>query len=91
MLQAAQSQMRNGMVNPPNPELATDQQIQHLNEVARFLRSNIVQGKRKEGEKYELNIHKDTELGDNETVKKAKKTLTSQGGGCCGGGQGLYK
>ncbi|CAR22195.1 Mitochondrial zinc maintenance protein 1, mitochondrial [Lachancea thermotolerans] len=91
MLQAARSKMREGMANPPNPELAPEQQIQHLNEVSQFLRRNIVQGKRGEGDKYTLNIHKETELGDNETIKTTKKTLVSRGGGCCGGGQGLYK
>lgn len=90
MLVAARQQMREGMINPPNQELNADEQIQHLNEVARFLRENIVQGKQVQEDKYHLNIHKDTELGDNETIKTAKKTLAAQGGGCCGGGSGLY-
>ncbi|SCU80619.1 LADA_0B08636g1_1 [Lachancea dasiensis] len=90
ILLAARSQMRNGMVNPPNPELPAQDQIQHLNDVAQFLRRNIVQGKKGDDNKYALNIHADTELGDNDSIKKTKKTLVSQGGGCCSGGQKLY-
>ncbi|RCI15999.1 hypothetical protein L249_1747 [Ophiocordyceps polyrhachis-furcata BCC 54312] len=39
-------------------------------EVARFLRSNIVQGRRKhpDDDTYALRIHEHTELGDNETI-----------------------
>lgn len=92
MLLAARAQMRQGIINPPNPDLSIDDQIKHLEEVSRFLRQNLVQGKKVDsGEKYHLNIHKETELGDNESLKKTKKTLASQGGGCCGGGEGLYK
>lgn len=92
VLLAARTKMREGMVNPPNPELTTEQQIQHLEDVSVFLRRNLVQG-RKQGdeEKYHLNIHKETELGDNDSIKEAKRTLASKGGGCCGGGSGLYK
>ncbi|AQZ09367.1 MZM1 (YDR493W) [Zygosaccharomyces parabailii] len=92
VLLAARAKMREGMLNPPNPELTPEQQVQHLEDVALFLRRNLVQGT-KEGdeEKYHLNIHKETELGDNETIKETKKTLASRGGGCCGGGTGLYK
>lgn len=92
MLLAARQKMREGMINPPKPELPVDEQIQHLEEVARFLRQNLVQGKKSgSGERYALNIHKDTELGDNESIKETKKTLAAQGGGCCGGGKDLYK
>lgn len=92
MLLAARQKMRDGMVNPPNPELPVDKQIQHLEEVANFLRQNLVQGKKTGSEqRYALNIHRDTELGDNETINETKKTLAAQGGGCCGGGKNLYK
>lgn len=92
MLLASRAKMREGMENPPNPELSKEEQIKLLEDVAIFLKRNIVQGK-KEGdeEKYHLNIHSETELGDNESIKKTKSTLVSQGGGCCGGGKGLYK
>ncbi|CDO95395.1 unnamed protein product [Kluyveromyces dobzhanskii CBS 2104] len=91
MLVAARQQMRDGMVNPPSPELPSEEQIKLMNDVAQFLRQNVVQGKKTNDDKYHLNIHKDTELGDNETIKTTKKTLAAQGGGCCGGGAGLYK
>lgn len=92
MLLAARQRMRDGMINPPNAELPVEKQIEHLEDVARFLRQNLVQGtKTGTEEKYHLNIHKDTELGDNESIKKTKQTLASQGGGCCGGGKNLYK
>lgn len=38
-----------------------------------------------------MNIHEKTELGDNESIKTAKKTLAAQNGGCCGGGAGLVQ
>lgn len=92
VLLAARAKMRQGMVHPPNPDLPVDKQISHLEEVAKFLRKNLVQGKKSETEeKYHLNIHKDTELGDNESIQKTKQTLAAQGGGCCGGGKDLYK
>ncbi|CAI4057842.1 hypothetical protein SUVZ_02G5970 [Saccharomyces uvarum] len=73
VLLAARAKMRSGMVSPPNPKLTTEEQVQHLEDVAVFLRRNLVQGQKvndsdmKES-RYHLNIHKDTELGDNETV-----------------------
>lgn len=91
MLVAARQEMRQGMINPPNPALSADEQIKLLEDIAVFLRQNVVQGQKTEDDKYHLNIHRDTELGDNETIKVAKKTLAAQGGGCCGGGSGLYK
>ncbi len=38
-----------------------------------------------------MNIHEQTELDDNESIKTAKKTLAAQNGGCCGGGAGLVQ
>ncbi|KAM3510952.1 hypothetical protein MY11210_005418 [Beauveria gryllotalpidicola] len=64
--------------------------IEHATQVAQFLRQNVVQGKKMEGEeKYtnfsfpELRIHKDTERGDNESIKSSGSGVA--GGGCCGG------
>lgn len=73
VLLAARAKMRSGMLSPPNPKLTTEEQVQHLEDVAVFLRRNLVQGKKvdcanKKEPRYHLNIHKDTELGDNETV-----------------------
>ncbi|ORY85612.1 hypothetical protein BCR37DRAFT_391381 [Protomyces lactucae-debilis] len=68
--------------------------LEHAKEVAKILRTNVVQGKRKadaaaaeEGsETYKLRIHKDIELGDNESIKKAKSKEAAAGrsGGCQG-------
>jgi complex III assembly factor LYRM7 len=56
--------------------------VQHAEDVAKILRENIVQGK-KEGENlYRLNIHDDTERGDNNTVKLGSPGSKSE---CCGG------
>ncbi|EJS42187.1 fmp36p [Saccharomyces arboricola H-6] len=73
VLSAARAKMRSGMVNPPNPKLTEEEQIKHLEDVAVFLKRNLVQGKKvndgnKKEPRYHLNIHKDTELGDNETT-----------------------
>ncbi|KAM0668070.1 hypothetical protein ACQRIT_000570 [Beauveria bassiana] len=58
--------------------------IEHATQVAQFLRQNVVQGKKMEGEeKYKLRIHKDTERGDNESIKSSGSGVA--GGGCCGG------
>ena len=47
--------------------------LQHAEEVAKVLRMNVVQGKRVEGDTFDLRIHKDIELGDNESIRKAKQ------------------
>ncbi|KAA6412411.1 MAG: mitochondrial zinc maintenance mitochondrial [Lasallia pustulata] len=51
--------------------------IMHAEDVARILRQNVVQGERldEEGEKYQLRIRKETERGDNDTIKKAGRGL----------------
>lgn len=71
MLLAARSEMKKGMMNPDMSK-STQEQIQHLEEVATFLRRNVVQGEKVEGdeERYRLNFHKDIELGDNESIKQ---------------------
>lgn len=70
MLVASRQKMREGMQKPPNPELSKEEQVKHLEDVALFLRRNIVQGKmHSDTGRYELNIHEETELGDNETIK----------------------
>ncbi|KAH3900944.1 Mzm1p SCDLUD_002405 [Saccharomycodes ludwigii] len=101
LLVASRKKMKEGMLNPPKdlniPKPVTvEKQIKHLNDVALFLRRNIVQGVKKDKDtsgkvRYHLNIHKETELGDNESIKKTKRALAAEGGGCCGGGKNLYK
>jgi complex III assembly factor LYRM7 len=89
-LNASREQIRQGFYQPDESK-SVDARIKHLEDVSKFLLSNIVQAKKNETGKYRLNIHEHTELGDNESVKKAKATLQSQGNGCCGGGVGLVQ
>ncbi|GME75969.1 unnamed protein product [[Candida] boidinii] len=87
-------------IDPENADKSVDERINLLIQVSKFLKSNIVQGekhgKTPEGkDKYLLNIHKDTELGDNDKIggkNRRKPTLGnpnpssgSGSGGCCGG------
>lgn len=88
LLNASREQIRTGFRNPDESK-SVEERLDHIEGVARFLRSNIVQGKKNESGKFRLNIHEHTELGDNESVKLAKKTLAAQNQGCCGGGAGL--
>ncbi|ODQ57122.1 hypothetical protein WICANDRAFT_81345 [Wickerhamomyces anomalus NRRL Y-366-8] len=90
MLLAARAQIKQGMRNP-DPKKTADENIKHLEDVSKFLVSNIVQAKKNEAGKFRMNIHEQTELGDNESIKTAKKTLAAQNGGCCGGGAGLVQ
>ncbi|KAG7809346.1 hypothetical protein KL921_003343 [Ogataea angusta] len=97
MLQAARAQIKAKMVlevDPDMPDKSVEDRIKHLNDVSMFLRRNIVQGRKEEDEenKYFLNIHEDTELGDNDDIKKKKGSRNPFGGGmasggCCGGGE----
>ncbi|ODV58230.1 Mzm1p [Ascoidea rubescens DSM 1968] len=87
-LAASREQIRNGFRNPDTSK-AVEERIKHIEEISRFLRRNVVQGKLEDPEnaptKYKLNIHEETELGDNDSVKKAKKILMDKNQGCCGG------
>lgn len=90
---AARQKLRNEMKaekSSEHPEFTAEQRIELLNQVSTFLKRNIVQGVKNGGqEKYELRIHKETELGDNDELRKKKSTLSagaSAAGGCCGNG-----
>ncbi|ONH69680.1 Mitochondrial zinc maintenance protein 1, mitochondrial [Cyberlindnera fabianii] len=86
VLAAARAEIKKGYYQPETKSV--EERIQHLEDVSKFLLSNIVQGKKTESGKYHLNIHKYTELGDNETIKSPRKpTMVAGNGGCCGGGQ----
>ncbi|CDK28895.1 unnamed protein product [Kuraishia capsulata CBS 1993] len=97
MQKAAKAQIRSAVElakDPENPDRSTEDRIKHLRDVSEFLRRNIVQGEKTADDKYQLHIHKDTELGDNEDIKKTKNTLTNEAaasGGCCGGGDVTLK
>ncbi|TQW01315.1 hypothetical protein IF1G_01246 [Cordyceps javanica] len=88
MLLAAQSQIRGGFrdkqaLDPKDGSVG--ERIEHATQVAKFLRENVVQGKKMDGQDamYKLRIHEHTERGDNESIKTAGSGIA--GGGCCGG------
>ncbi|KAK4222326.1 hypothetical protein QBC38DRAFT_519401 [Podospora fimiseda] len=85
VLSAAKESIRNGFrdkASLPASDPSIGPAIQHANEVASFLKANLVQGK-KEGEVYHLRIHEHTERGDNDSVKFANKNPTIGGVKCC--------
>ncbi|KAI0190406.1 hypothetical protein EV127DRAFT_90926 [Xylaria flabelliformis] len=80
MLNAARSSIREGFranaaLEPSSPEFPAA--VKHAEEVATILRQNVVQGK-KDGDRYKLRIHEETERGDNDTIK-----IAGNGGGKC--------
>ncbi|KAK0749167.1 mitochondrial zinc maintenance protein 1, mitochondrial [Schizothecium vesticola] len=84
VLAGAQQSIRMGFrdkasLSSEDPEIQPA--LKHAEEVAQFLRTNLVQGE-KEGDVYKLNIHKDIERGDNDTVKLAGKTVKIDGKKC---------
>lgn len=91
-LNSARQKIRDGFAEEREATLSADElkeKVTHVNQIATFLRQNIVQGaKTSEGDQYRLNITKDTELGDNDDVYK-KPTLGGGSGSqpvvCCGG------
>lgn len=83
VLEASRAKIKAGFQDSNNTK-PLDARIKEIDEISTFLKRNVVQGQKKEN-KYHLNIHKHTELGNNDSVKKAKKVLVQQGGGCCGG------
>ncbi|KAK4117802.1 hypothetical protein N656DRAFT_794233 [Canariomyces notabilis] len=86
MLDAARQQIRRefrekASLSPSDPTVQPA--IQHAEEVASFLKTNLVQGRR-EGDKYKLRIHQYTERGDNDSIKLGNKNITVDGGvKCC--------
>ena len=92
-MNASRAEIRKGF-NQPDETKSVEERITHLEEVSKFLMSNIVQGKRQDNGKIHLNIHEGTELGDNESIKNPKPTMVAgrgSKGGCCGGGQRVLK
>ncbi|CCG82161.1 Putative uncharacterized protein [Taphrina deformans PYCC 5710] len=55
--------------------------VQHAQEIAKVLRQNVVQGRLDETKEdtYDLRIHKDIELGDNETIRQKKSQAAAAG------------
>lgn len=90
-LQAALSEIRKQYEE--SKTISEPDQIQEKLQLAKdvnlILRQNVVQGVPSEHDPstYKLNIHSETELGFNDTVKKNSKRPTTDlsKGGCCGG------
>ncbi|KAM3584275.1 hypothetical protein VKS41_003099 [Umbelopsis sp. WA50703] len=95
-LQAARAKTHtefNNYRNESDPAVV-EEKINLANQVASILRSNIVQGVRKEekDDVYQLKFHSGIELGDNDSIRNAKgshrknkKKDTAAATGCCGG------
>ncbi|KAF2244345.1 mitochondrial zinc maintenance protein 1, mitochondrial [Trematosphaeria pertusa] len=85
-LLAARHEARKNFENGRNLAVGSEEmskQITHAEEVAKFLKENVVQGQAMDAEgNYKLRIHEYTERGNNEDIKKSKgKTLA--GTKCC--------
>ncbi|KAH9871640.1 Mitochondrial zinc maintenance protein 1, mitochondrial [Plenodomus biglobosus] len=86
VLSAARAEVRKNFESNRSLSAGSDEytkQITHAEEVAKFLRENVVQGQATEADKYQLRIHEHTERGDNEDIKKAKGKTTLGGTKCC--------
>ena len=82
ILTAARTQIKENIRNNSNLKDTTEivEAVKKLNDVSKFLISNIVQGEKQDDGKYFLNFHEKTELGDNESIKQGKKNLGSLAG-----------
>ncbi|EGV63094.1 Mitochondrial zinc maintenance protein 1, mitochondrial [Yamadazyma tenuis] len=78
---AARSKIREGMHQHQTLQSPQrDEEIDKLNEVSMFLKKNIVQGQKQDDGKYLLNFTKETELGDNDSIKQSKQDMGSLAG-----------
>lgn len=50
-----------------------EKEVTHLNEVAKFLVKNVVQGEKQANDRFHLKFHAKTELGSNETIKQSNR------------------
>jgi len=85
MLDAARQQIRTGFrdkASLPASDPSIQPALQHADEVASFLKANLVQGKR-EGSTYKLRIHEHTERGDNDSIKLGNQSAKVGGAKCC--------
>jgi len=84
---AAREQARIGFEKGRELSPSSDEALEgvaHAEEVAEILRRNVVQGEKEaeESGRYKLRIHKDTERGDNDSIKIAGSGITTPGQ-CC--------
>ncbi|GAA5848609.1 hypothetical protein JCM8547_004572 [Rhodosporidiobolus lusitaniae] len=69
-------------LKPKEGELTSEEVDEHIAgalEIAQYLRTNVVQGVKTADGNYALRIHKDTERGDNDTIKVAKASRAAGG------------
>ncbi|KAF3011163.1 Mitochondrial zinc maintenance protein 1, mitochondrial [Curvularia kusanoi] len=86
VLSAARVEVRKNFETNRSLQTGSDElqkEIARANEVAKFLRENVVQGEATEGDNYKIRIHEHTERGDNEDIKKNKGKSTLGGTKCC--------
>ncbi|EGW31207.1 uncharacterized protein SPAPADRAFT_140167 [Spathaspora passalidarum NRRL Y-27907] len=81
-LMAARTEIKTQIKNKANLTDETErlEAINHLEEVTKFLRHNIVQGEVQNNGNVHLNFREETELGDNETIKQGKSEMGSLSG-----------
>lgn len=84
MLGQAKANIRKGFedgrkLDPKDEDVKV--RLEHINGVAYVLRTQVVQGQKHnpEEEKYQLNLHKDSEMGDNESIKSPPPMPTPKG------------
>ncbi|KAL2258667.1 hypothetical protein VTK26DRAFT_7956 [Humicola hyalothermophila] len=85
VLEGARQSIRQGFranASLPASDPSIGPAIKHAEEVASFLKSNLVQGRR-EGDTYKLRIHEYTERGDNDSIKLGNKNLKAGEVKCC--------
>ncbi|KAK7566091.1 hypothetical protein BKA81DRAFT_327600 [Phyllosticta paracitricarpa] len=86
-MNAARFEARNNFeANRDLPQDSNDlnKYITKANDVSKFLKENLVQGRVTDEGKYQLKIHEHTERGDNESIKQPKgRPNTSAGFKCC--------
>ncbi|KAL7276736.1 Mitochondrial zinc maintenance protein 1, mitochondrial [Rhizina undulata] len=86
MMNAAFIETRRGFENgrsvPPGSKEA-EKLIQNAFDIAKVLRTNVVQGRMDDEGKYKLRIHDEIEKGDNESIKQARGKLGDSNRKCC--------
>ncbi|KAH8837909.1 Mitochondrial zinc maintenance protein 1, mitochondrial [Pyricularia oryzae] len=68
-----------------NASLPSDERekaVKKAEEVASFLKQNVVQGRRTDDGSYKLQIHEETERGDNDTIRLGNKNIKIDGKTC---------
>ncbi|KAK4187232.1 hypothetical protein QBC35DRAFT_499080 [Podospora australis] len=87
VLSAAKDSIRAGFrdkASLPASDPSIQPALAHAEEIASFLKANVVQGKKIADDTFKLRIHQHTERGDNESIKFAGKNVSiGSGVKCC--------